>query len=114
MPRSSGASSNLPAASGLSLKTLGADIATARKRRRLPQRLMAERMLVSLQTLQRLEKGDPTVGLSVLASALFVLGLTERLGHLAAPETDTVGMGEEIRRLPERTRSRAPDPDLDF
>lgn len=74
---------------------------------------MAERMLVSRQTLQRLEAGDPAVGLGVLASALFVLGLTQRLEALAAPDTDLIGMGEQLARLPKHAHAPA-DPDLDF
>ena len=76
MPRSSRAASGLPPQSQRAITRLGKDIALARRRRKLPQRLMAERMIVSVQTLQRLEAGDPTVGLAVLASALHVLGMT--------------------------------------
>lgn len=74
---------------------------------------MAERMLVSRQTLQRLEAGDPAVGLGVLASALFVLGMTQRLQALVSPESDHVGMGEQLARLPKHAHAPA-DPDLDF
>ncbi len=113
MARASAAKTALPEASRLALEQLGRDLATARRRRRIPQQLMADRMLVSRQTLRRLEAGDPTVGLSVLAGALFVLGLTNRLGALVAPDTDAVGMSEQLRRLPKR--SHAPnEPDLDF
>lgn len=75
---------------------------------------MAERMLVSVQTLQRLEAGDPTVGLATLASALFVLGMTARLEALVAPETDKVGTSEEIGRLPHSIRTPRRDDPLDF
>lgn len=74
---------------------------------------MAERMLVSIQTLQRLEAGDPTVGLAVLASALFVLGMTPRLADLAAPDTDRAALGEDLARLPKTTHAPTGD-DLDF
>lgn len=92
---------------------LGNDIAIARRRRKLPQRLMAERMLVSIQTLQRLEAGDPTVGLAVLASALHVLGLTQRLAELVAPDSDKAGISEDLSRLPKTTHA-AGDDELDF
>lgn len=70
-------------------------------------------MLVSIQTVRRLEAGDPSVGLAVLAGALHVLGLTERLARLVAPDSDLAGIGEDIARLPQTTRSpRAKD--LDF
>lgn len=74
---------------------------------------MAERMLVSIQTLQRLEAGDPTVGLAVLASALFVLGMTSRLADLAAPDTDHAGLSEDLSRLAKTTHAPTGD-DLDF
>lgn len=113
MPRASRAASGLPPRSQRAIAQLGKDIALARRRRKLPQRLMAERMLVSVQTLQRLEAGDPTVGLAVLASALHVFGMTARLASLAAPDTDRAGISEDLARLPKTTH--APDDDeLDF
>ncbi|WP_447526992.1 helix-turn-helix transcriptional regulator [Parasphingorhabdus sp. NYA22] len=92
---------------------MGKDIAVARKRRKISQQLMAERMFVSVQTVQRLESGDPTVGIAVLASALFVLGFTKRLAGLAAPESDQVGMREHLARLPKKTHSGS-SKDMDF
>ncbi|MEG2237717.1 MAG: hypothetical protein RRY13_08695, partial [Akkermansia sp.] len=59
------------------LKKLGADISDARKRRRIPTILMAERSFISRATLGRLEKGDPSVSLGNYAAVLFVLGLTD-------------------------------------
>jgi len=104
----------LPAALKRTVSLLGQDIATARTRRRIPQRLLAERMMVSLDTLQRLEKGHPGVSLGVVASALWALGLADRLKFLAAPERDTVGMTEELARLPRRVRRTKADTSLDF
>jgi len=68
---------------------------------------------VSRQTLQRLEAGDPTVSLGVLASVLFVLGFTPRLEALLAPESDAMGISEDLARLPRRTHAPSDD-DLDF
>ncbi|MCA6282860.1 MAG: helix-turn-helix domain-containing protein, partial [Phenylobacterium sp.] len=69
MSRVSRAATGLPPQSQRAIAQLGKDLSIARRRRKLPQRLMAERMLVSVQTLQRLEAGYATVGLAVLASA---------------------------------------------
>ena len=113
MPRASRVASGLPPHSQRAIAQLGKDIAVARRRRKLPQRLMAERMLVSVQTLQRLEAGDPTVGLAVLASALHVFGMTPRLASLAAPDTDRAGMSEDLARLPNNTHAPSKD-ELDF
>lgn len=113
MSRASKAISGLPPQSLRAFKQLGKDLSIARRRRRLPQRLMAERMLVSIQTLQRLEAGDPTVGMAVLASALHVFGMTRRLGELVAPDTDLVGISEDLARLPKTTHAVSRE-DLDF
>jgi transcriptional regulator with XRE-family HTH domain len=115
MSKASFATKAMPAAPTKALATLARDIATARKRRRIPQRLLAERMMVSLDTVQRLERGDPGVSLGVVATALWVLGLVDRLGEVASPDHDTVGKAEEMKRLPLRVRTpRAAPPDLDF
>ncbi|MGH7489724.1 MAG: helix-turn-helix domain-containing protein [bacterium] len=104
----------LPTSMQKAISLLGRDIATARTRRRIPQRLFAQRMMVSLDTLQRLEKGDPGVSLGVVASALWALGLGDRLKSLAAPDHDTVGTMEELARLPRRVRRTTPNSALDF
>lgn len=111
--RASKVTSSLPAYSQRAIVQLGKDISIARRRRKLPQRLMAERMLVSVQTLQRLEAGDPTVGLAVLASALHVFGMTQRLAELVAPDSDRAGMSEHLARLPKTTHAVSRD-ELDF
>lgn len=66
---------------------------------------MAQRMQVSRQTLHRLEHGDRSVGLAVLAIALHVLGLSERLGRLAAAEEDAEALDADLAHLPQRTRA---------
>jgi transcriptional regulator with XRE-family HTH domain len=113
MTRGSRAASGLPPQSQRAIAQLGKDIALARRRRKLPQRLMAERMLVSVQTVQRLESGDPTVGLAVLASALHVFGMTSRLAALVAPDSDRAGISEDLARLPKTTHAVSYD-ELDF
>ncbi len=113
MARTSASKTALPAPSRRALQTLGNDIAVARKRRRIPQQLLADRMLVSRQTVQRLEAGDPTVSLGALASVLFVLGLASRLEELLTSSSDTMVISEDLTRLPRRTHAPANN-DLDF
>src|SRR3546814_13721706 len=108
MPRASRAASGLPPQSQRAIARLGKDIALARRRRKLPQRLMAERMLASIQTLQRLEAGDPTAGLAVLASALPVLGMTERLAGRIAPDTARAGKPGDHPARPTAPQHREP------
>ena len=86
------------------LRKLGQDIHDARRRRRIPTVVMAERASISRTTLNKIEKGDPGVSLGNYANVLFVLGLAERLGDLADVKTDTVGLELSDARLPQRIR----------
>jgi len=86
------------------VRKLGQDIRDARIRRRIPTAVMAERASISRTTLNKIEKGDPGVSLGNYANVLFVLGMAERLGDLADVKTDTVGLGLEEERLPQRIR----------
>ncbi len=86
------------------LRKLGEDIRDARRRRRIPTAVMAERASISRTTLNKVEKGDPGVSLGNYANVLFALGMAERLGDLADVRTDTVGLELEEERLPQRIR----------
>ena len=88
------------------LRKLGTDLRDARRRRRIPTALMAERAMLSRTTLHRIERGDPGVAVGNYARVLFVLGLHRRLGELADPGQDVVGLDLEADRLPERIRLR--------
>lgn len=89
------------------LKKLGADIATARKKRHLKISMMAERTGVSKQTYQRVEKGDPRASIAVYAMCLFVLGLGTEIENLADVRRDDAGLLLEAERLPRRIRDRS-------
>ena len=84
------------------LSALGADLRDARRRRRIPTALMAERAMLSRTTLHRIERGDPGVSLGNYARVLFVLGLERGLRELADPGRDVVGLDLEADRLPKR------------
>jgi transcriptional regulator with XRE-family HTH domain len=110
MPKASRTYRALPAIAIDQLQKLGRDIAVARKRRKLSMRDMAARMMVNLKTVERLEKGDPTVGIGIVAVALWILGMDRRLGDLVAPESDTTALQEDIKNLPRdfrKTRKRS-------
>ena len=97
--------SALPIPVRRALRKLGADIRDARRRRRIPTTIMAERSLISRVTLTKVEKGDPGVGLGIYATVLFVLGMTERLADLADPRHDAIGLSLEGELLRQRIRS---------
>lgn len=105
MPRSSNVAHGLPARARHQLERVGQEVAKARKQRGLSQENLAQRMFVSRQTLHRLELGDPTVSLAVLAAAFYALGLSRRLELLVSGEGD---------RLGRQRQSLAGHGDLDF
>ncbi len=90
------------------LRKLGADIRDARRRRRLPMAVVAERAFTSRSTLQRVEQGDPAVGIGIYAGVLQALGLLDALGDLADPTQDSVGQALATADLPLRVRLRQP------
>jgi transcriptional regulator with XRE-family HTH domain len=87
-----------------SLGQLGADIRDARRRRRLPMSVVADRAFTSRSTLQRIEEGDPSVSMGIYAAVLHTLGLLEDLGQLASPAKDTIGQALATDALPKRVR----------
>jgi transcriptional regulator with XRE-family HTH domain len=99
--------STLPIPARRALRKLGQDIKDARRRRRIPMALLAERARISRSTLTKVEKGDGSVALGIYAADLFALGLDEGLGKLADPATDTLGQSIEERNLPTRVRLRS-------
>jgi hypothetical protein len=66
---------NPPAAVRRALRKLGADIHDARRRRRLPMAVVAERAFTSRSTLQRVEAGDTNVSIGIYAGVLQALSL---------------------------------------
>src|SRR5580704_4740534 len=86
------------------LGKLGRDIRDARRRRRIPAAIAAQRASISRTTLVKIEKGDPGVAIGIYATVLFVLGMADRLGDLAAPKNDPVGLQLEEENLPQRIR----------
>ena len=91
------------------LRKLGQDIRDARRRRRIPVAIMAERASISRVTLHKIEKGEPGVAAGAYATVLFVLGMADRLADLADPRYDAVGLALEEERLPQRIRRSAKD-----
>ncbi|MPN43834.1 hypothetical protein SDC9_191395 [bioreactor metagenome] len=87
------------------LRKLGRDLAVARRKRGISTRDMASRLFVSRDTLWRLERGDPTVSLGTFATASFMLQLHDRLANFAAPESDSLALSLDERRLPKRIRN---------
>lgn len=87
------------------LEALGADIRDARRRRGLTMSVVADRALTSRSTLQRVEAGDPAVGIGIYAAVLHALGLIESLARAADLAHDDIGRTLASDSLPLRIRS---------
>ena len=96
----------LPPGLRRSLSKFGADLARARRKRRLTVEMMAERVGVAKSTYARIEKGDPAVAMGAYAMVLFVLGFGEALGDLVDARRDEHGLLLDDERLPQRVRVR--------
>ncbi len=94
----------LPIPVSRALRKLGHDIKDARRRRRITMAIAAERASISKPTFIRVERGDPSVSMGSYATVLFVLGMADRLGDLAASKNDPVGLQLEEENLPQRIR----------
>ena len=94
----------LPLPVARALRKLGEDIRDARRRRRIPVAILAERASISRTTLHRIEKGDAGVSAGNYATVLFALGLIDRLAAVADATHDTTGRALEEERLPQRIR----------
>lgn len=106
--RLSRTSAILPIPVRRALRKLGHDIRDARRRRRIPVAVAAERASISRVTLNKIEKGDPGVALGHYATVLFVLGLVERVSNLADVTHDAAGLQLQEELLPKRIRSPRP------
>jgi len=93
------------------LGVLGEQLRLARLRRQFSMRQVSERAGISLSTLEKIEKGSPSVSFGAYAQVLFILGLDGDILLLA--KDDELGrriqdMGLSARkRAPKKTRARA-------
>lgn len=88
------------------LADFGLRLRLARLRRGHTTALFAERVGISRDTLNRLEKGDPTIALGTYARALRVLGLDADLDALG--RDDELGRKLQDLKLPQPRSPRSP------
>ena len=107
MPKTARAILQMPPATVAAIEKLGADLAVARLRRKESLKTWAHRMGVSVPTLQRLEAGDPGVGIGIVVTALWLIQRDGALAQLAAPELDQGAIELDIRQAQALGRARA-------
>ena len=104
MSKSSIALTSLPPEAANALAALGEHLALARVRRKESQRQWAQRIGVSVPTLIRMERGDPSVSIGVYTTALWLLGLSGALSDIASPVKDLRALEADVRAA-SRTRA---------
>ncbi len=102
MPKSSAHNNFLPPQALQAVKALGEGLALARLRRKESLRGWALRMGVAVRTVQRMEKGDPGVGMGIYALAIWLMGRTQALADVSAPEYDMAALDLELQSLKRR------------
>lgn len=103
MPKTPKALETLPPLIQAQLKKLGENLAIARKRRHEPRRDWAARIGISEPTLIRMEQGDPAVSMGIYATALWLLGRSQDIAGLAAPELDLGALEQDVRLAQKRS-----------
>jgi hypothetical protein len=106
MSKTPTALTQMPPSTLAALAQLGADLAVARLRRKESLKTWAKRLGVSVPTLLRLEAGEPSVSLGVLATALWLIGRDSALGSLAAPKDDRGALELDVRQAETLGRER--------
>lgn len=79
---------------------------------------MAQRMLVSTQTLQRIEAGDPSISIGIFMSCTFCLNRIDELRDILTTNNDVYGniLEEQKRSIQRKARAsdRPEEDELDF
>ncbi|MFL9958099.1 helix-turn-helix domain-containing protein [Paraburkholderia nemoris] len=90
---------------------MGADLALARRRRRLTQASLAERIQTSVATLRRMEHGDERISIGTIAQAFLVLGELDKINGLLDTAADGIGLTLMNQQLPQRVRKKRVTPE---
>jgi len=114
MSKSNKATNTPPAAVESTLKTLGANIRTARLRRKLRLVDVAKKVGISRFLLSDIEKGKPNASVAAYMGALWVLGLLDQMKNVADPDQDIEGKILEKSRAPKTAAKRTKGLDNDF
>lgn len=88
------------------IKTLGANLRTARLRRGLSTQELADKIGVGRFTVADAERGKPSTAIAVYVASLWALGLIEQLATVADPAEDREGFTLAMSREGKRARAK--------
>ena len=103
----------LPESAQQALKALGDNVRTMRKLQGMSMATLAQRAFTTREALRRLENGQGTVSLGLLAHVLWVLGQEKGLADIAAAHTDVFLQARLQNSLKQRIHDRD-ESDYDF
>ena len=96
----------LPFPAQFALTKLGGDLNCARRRRRINKEIMSKRAGISINTLTKIENGNPNTSMAAWASVMSVLGLIDGLKDICDLKNDEMGVILENEELPKRIRHK--------
>lgn len=102
MPRRNINDATAPAAVTSAVQQIGANVATARKRRGLRQEDLAKKAGISKVTMNRIEAGALGTSIGAYTAVLWAMGLHDAVARLAHPDDDVEGTTLEAARRPQR------------
>ena len=94
---------NIYPASAKEMETLGQRLKDARLRRRFSMETVCARADISRPTLNKVERGDPSVAFGIYVHVLRVMGMVEDLSLIA--KEDVLGRRLQDESLPQRKRA---------
>jgi transcriptional regulator with XRE-family HTH domain len=98
----------------LMAELLGTRVRVARLRHGWPEAQLAERAAISRATLQKIERGEPAVALSLAPECCAVLDVSLSGGPVGQTREQLERARLELAALPKRIRAKPAAPDDDF
>ena len=90
------------------IELLAQNIAIARKRRGETQAQWASKLGVSVPTVARIERGDPSVAVASYVMCMWLINQAEGLADLVAPLNDHAALEREVSKVRSRQQQRKP------
>lgn len=90
------------------IELLAQNIAVARKRRGETQAQWASKLGVSVPTVARIERGDPSVAMASYVMCMWLINQAEGLADLVAPLNDHAALEREVSKVRSRQQKRKP------
>lgn len=87
------------------IENLGANLRTARIRRRRTIEEVAQKIGTGVRAVMDAEKGKPSTGAGVYVALLWAYDLLQPFEDVANPAKDEVGLAHDAARAPSRVRS---------